>query len=96
MKKTFQLVPVDADTKILSQEEIKINQLDALYQKWDWEGTIGHSIIFHDSDVSELSDDEIIQQIKSSGNEQLKVLGRTTISRKGIGFTFVNFGFELS
>lgn len=93
MQKTFKNVPVEEDTKIKVQKEIEINNINALYQKWTWDGTLGHSIIFHNCDVEEMGDDEIIQLINSSETD-FNVAQESTISRSESGFTFINFGFE--
>ncbi len=93
MQNTFKNIPVDEDTKILDQKEIEINNYKALYKKWNWDGTLGKSIIFLNSDVAELSNNEIIQLINSSENE-FSIEQNSTISRSQSGFTFINFGFE--
>ena len=92
MERTFNNVPVDIDTRITFQKEIEIKNFKALYQKWNWDGIIGESIIFHNDDVASLNDDGLKELINSSGLEYI-INDKSTISRDESGFTFINFGF---
>lgn len=92
MNQSFENVPLDEGTKIISQKELEVNGLKALRQQWVWDGIAAHSLIFFDSDVADLNDDQLVQHIKDGNIEGFE--GKTTISRGDSGFTFVNFGFE--
>ena len=93
MATKFENVPVEADTKVLFQEEAKFGQYDILYQKWYWDGITAESIIFVSEDVAELTDDQLEEDVKTS--PLVKTDSSVTISRSASGFTFVNFNFEV-
>lgn len=95
MNEKFKNVPIEEDTKIKKQELVKIDKYDTLYQKWNWDGTEGESLIFLESDIKHLNDEELehlILESKFSGT-----FGSSrTISRGKSKFVFVNFGFKYS
>ena len=92
MREKFADVPIDPDTEILSQSLVTINGVDALYQRWNWEGVIGESLIF------------VSEEVKGLGDKALKKLAVAssliedgsdfTIKTNPLGFTFVNFNFH--
>ena len=89
----FSNVPVEDDTTILSQRNIKIDNLDALYQKWFWEGVKAESLIFIASDVDALNDsalESLAKQSKLPTNDS-----SFTFKRNSNGFTFINFNFTI-
>ncbi|MBF7731120.1 hypothetical protein [Pseudomonas sp. N040] len=92
MSDRFDAVPVDADTKIMTQVETKLGQYQILYQKWGWDGIVAESIIFVSKDISKLNDHEIEQEVRSS--PMVKKDSKTTMSKTDSGFTLVNFNFE--
>jgi len=94
MKDKFKQVPIDSDTKILFEQEMKLREYDVLYQKWIWDGIYGDSIIFESKDVTKLTDDEIKQLIKKL--PVIKEGSDITFDRLESGFIFVNFNFEIS
>lgn len=61
-------------------EKNRLGKFDVLYEKWFWEGILGESIIFADSDISGMTDDEIEQEVRKSPlvkkvrNENKKVI----------------------
>ena len=83
-------VPVEPDTRIIQQKEIKVGAIPSLYQHWSWEGIIAESIIFHDKDVQSLSDEELFQMISFHADPD----GQYTVSRSCSGYTFINFNFR--
>jgi len=86
-------VPVDKDTKILGEDQMKFLGYDILYQKWFWDGIYAESVIFHSSDVLDLSNEEIVELVNSSPIVKNKT--NTTISRSDKNdFVFVNFNFQ--
>jgi len=91
MKDKFKNVPVEADTKIGFEKEVKLGGYDALYQGWTWDGIYGESIILKSEDVAKLTDDEINQMVKTS--PFIKNDSITTFKRTESGFIFVNFNF---
>lgn len=88
----FDNVPVEADTAILFQHEVKLGGYDVLYQKWVWDGVTAESIIFTNDDTIGLEDHEIEAEVRLSPlvnkNEDM------TLKRSESGFTFVNFNFQ--
>jgi hypothetical protein len=88
----FDGVPVEEDTNILFQQVANFGDYEVLYQKWVWDGITAESIIFDSKDVHKLSDDEVLEEVKSS--PLLKLDTQITIKRTDDGYTFVNFNFE--
>lgn len=88
----FKKVPVEEDTKIKRSHVTQVGGLEALHQKWVWEGIIAESLIFLASDVKELSDNVLLEIVGESGI--MKNDSKSTITRNSSGYTFVNFNFE--
>jgi hypothetical protein len=88
----FANIPVEADTKIISQLETMLGSYSVLYQKWVWDGITAESIIFANEDIASLTDEELEKKVKDSPicreNSQITI-------RKTDGFTFVNFNFDV-
>lgn len=93
MKKDFNDIPNDPDTHILIEQEGVLDDFQVLYQAWVFDGIRAESIIFHAEDVKELSDEDLIAQVKES--PLVKPDSEFTISRKQPKYTFVNFNFEI-
>jgi hypothetical protein len=91
MSNKFKNVPVEDDTNIIFSLEVKLEPYDVLYQKWSWEGITAESFIFDSKDVSHLSDEEIIADVKTS--PAVKEDSQVTLKRSESGFVFVNFNF---
>lgn len=87
----FSDLPVDPDTKILSQADVEINGYQAILQKWRWDGIAAHSLILKSVEVSHLNDEQLKSMISSSNFDGR--LDSKTVSRKG-SYTFINFNFE--
>jgi len=89
--KKFENVPVESDTKILFQEEVKFGEHEALYQKWFWDGITAESLIFLSEDVSHIDDETIKEEVLNSplANAESSV----TLKRSESGYVFVNFNF---
>jgi len=86
-------VPVDDDTTIIAQCDLKIDNLDALHQKWFWDGVKAESLIFIASDVDALNDsalESLAKQSKLPTNDS-----SFTFKRDSNGFTFINFNFTI-
>ena len=87
----FRNVPIEDDTKILISVEASLGKFNVLYQKWRWEGVTAESLIFESNDVAELSDEQILNEVRSS--PLLLAESKITISRSPSGYVFVNFNF---
>ena len=88
----FANVPLDEDTRIKSQRQISINGIDALHQRWVWDGISGESLVFSADDVSAATDQEIIEMARDAGLVAME--SASTVKRDESGFVFLNFGFE--
>jgi hypothetical protein len=85
-------VPVEEDTRILFRKEARLGNYDVLYERWSWEGISAESLIFSNDDVSDLTDEDLEQEVRKS--PLVKKESAVTIKRLDAGFTFVNFNFE--
>jgi len=92
----FLNIPLDVDTRIISECIVMIGVREAVHQSWLWDGIQGESIIFKEEDVQGLMGDEIKSIV--SGSPLLGGNGAAdmTISLHQKGFVFVNFNFETS
>lgn len=91
-KEKFARVPVEPDTRIVYQSHGAIDDLDALHQRWTWEGVSGESLVFVSEEVKGLGDQELKELARGSG--LVEEGSDFTIKRNEPGFTFVNFNFE--
>jgi hypothetical protein len=92
VRKNFDNVPVEGDTTIRFQREMKWEEFDVLYQRWSWDGIAAESIIFLSHDVSHLSDVELEKEVRTS--PIISADSSVTIKRTKDGYTFFNFNFE--
>ena len=89
----FNNIPVEKDIKIIFREETRFGDFDVVYEKWKWEGILAESIIFDEDDVSEMDDNEIINQVKDSPLFDDKINKGDPTIRHISGFVFVNLNF---
>ena len=92
MKEKFAGVPLDPDTEILSQSLVTIDGVDALHQRWNWEGMLGESLVFVSEDVKGLGDGGLKELAVASSLVQEG--SDFTVKTHPGGFTFVNFNFH--
>jgi len=90
----FTNVPVENDTVIIMQAEMKFGEYDVLYQKWVWDGITAESIIFLKEDVLNLVDEDLKDILRGSLVVDLE--SQVTIKRNEAGYTFVSFNFVTS
>ncbi len=92
MNEKFNDVPLDDDTTILYERILKDDKYEALYQIWSWEGITAQCMIFLETDVEELSDNDLEKIVKSliAIDEKTKF----DIKRNAKGYTFVNFSLD--
>jgi hypothetical protein len=88
--RTFKNVPVDPDTRIISEEEIEIDSKSVLIQQWSSGGIIAESLIFHSDDVADLDDVVLFDLVR---NNYMVRDDRYTVSRSDSGYSFVNINF---
>lgn len=90
MKDKFKNIPVDEDTVVAISLESTLGDYDVVYQKWSWDGIHAESIIFFNEDIENLSEEEIVNEVKLS--PLLKEDTQTTYKKLEV-YTFVNFNF---
>lgn len=88
----FHGIPVEPDTRITSQAIVTAGDIEALHQKWTWEGIRAESLIFLAAEVGDLDDPQLETLVEQSG--LAKSDSQFTVKRDSNGFTFVNFNFE--
>ena len=92
MTDKFKNVPVEEDTRILFRIKAKLGKYQVLYERWSWEGISAESFIFESVDISNLTDEELEQEVRKS--PLVKMDSAVTIKLLDVGYTFVNFNFE--
>ena len=81
----FKNIPVDEGTTIISREQIKVGDYDAIHEKWFWDGVYADSYVFFNKDLKGLSEEEVLKLANKEG----------TTYKKLDRYTFVNFNFEV-
>lgn len=84
-------VPVDEDTVVKYETNVKVNGINGLYQTWSFEGVIGSSLIFQNEDVEDLSDEEL----KALAERNMLVGENGITVKRTEKYTFVNFNFSI-
>lgn len=88
----FARVPLDDDTCIRSQQQISVTGIDALHQRWVWDGIAGESLVFIAAEIPGATDQQIVSMASDAG---LAVDDDDfTVKRTENGFVFLNFGFD--
>ena len=90
----FAQVQTDPDTRIKAQRQVSIGGIDALYQRWVWDGVIGESLIFCAEDIPGLSDRGIEELVGKAGIDLASGKYDAVVRRTEKCFVFVNYGFE--
>ena len=91
MSGKFDCLGVDEGTRIVFRRPLTVSGLDAMHEKWVWEGIVGESVVFASDDVRTLGDRElevVVCALPFCDGET-----GVTISR-GEKYTFVNFNFR--
>lgn len=91
MNQSFNNVPKDKGTRIIDQQELTIDTLTALKQRWIWDGVLADSLIFHSHDIEGLDDDALLSFINL--HTDTMIIGSVTFKRNQSGYCFVNFNF---
>ena len=94
MNEKFANVTMESDTRLLIQADTQVNGIDALYQKWIWEGITAESLIFANADVVNMSEPNLKTLVMGSAFTECDSPERMTYSQSESGFTYVNFNFE--
>lgn len=91
----FTHIPLDEDTKVLEQSLTVINGINAMHQKWVWDGIQAESLIFVSSDVSGMDESALKAWVSASDYAKGEFSERMTYSQNETGYTFVNFNFKV-
>ncbi len=89
MHSKFANVTVETETRILCRKIINLDNVDVLHEHWCFDGITAESVIFANADITNLSQEDLEQIVKSS---VLFKQGSCTVTF-GADFTFVNFNF---
>ena len=95
MMSKFNNISEQKDTKIIFRTETRFGDFDVVYEKCEWDGILAESIIIDEDDVSEMNDDEIINQVKDSPLFDDKIYTGDPTIRHNSGLIFVNFNFSI-
>ena len=89
----FDNVPVEDDTTILFSTIAKFGEYSVLYQTWYWSGIEAESLIFANSDITNITMDELMEQVRNS--PLIKDSSEAITSSSKSEFTFFNFNFTI-
>lgn len=91
-KADFAAVGIEPETQLKRpfNQLVYLNPYWAKYERWVYEGIIGHSLIFLERDVAMLSDEDLVKVVTDAGYNT----ANTTVTRQRNGYAFVNFDFE--
>lgn len=92
MSEKFSKVTMEEGDILIFEQVCALGEYEVLYQNWVWEDIEAHGMIFADEDVSHLTDEQIIAEVKLS--PMVNKDSEITFARNKDGFTFVNFNFE--
>ena len=93
MLEKFKNIPLDEDTTILFNEQMKFGGLDCVYQIWRFDGIQGSSLIFTLEDVKGITDETIEIDLRESTLLTNKESSITFSFRNKTEYLFVNFNF---
>lgn len=96
MKRKFENIPLDEDTRILLSSQMKFGELDCLFQIWVYDSIQGNSLIFYADDLLDKSEDELKTMILTESDIVSNKSQKLTISKnkEEHPFVFVNFDFK--
>jgi hypothetical protein len=85
----FDQLPLDRGKTILSQRETRLGDLEALHQRWSWDGITAESLVFRSEDVAHLANEEIVRRLAS--HPGYRPGSEVSLTRLDSGYTFANF-----
>ncbi len=91
VKSKFADVVIDPDTRIISEEYLKIGNYDAKFEHWFWDGIYASSLIFLKSDVEDLEKSDLLKLIK----DNIGLVYDFTFSGSG-SYLFLNYGYKIT
>lgn len=100
ISREWDAMPKDEDTLINHSAFVQIENttqtnapITAKHEQWIWETIRAESLVFLEKDVVGMDDEVLFAMLKASAIGAKADRNRTTISRKGNGFVFINFNF---
>lgn len=95
MNEKFTNIPLDDDTVILFESEMKFGEIDCVLQSWRFDNIQGNSLIFLTSDLNFPSNEELKKWVTTE-SEIIQNKEKVTFSTNPIEhpYTFVNFDFK--
>ncbi len=93
MSNKFDNIPVEDETQILLSVTANFGRYETLYQKWEWSGVTGESLIFFNKDLNGVSINKIQDEIRKSPLINDSSSEITTSVKKD--FNFFNFNFVI-
>ena len=88
MDSKFENIKVDFDTKILQRKQLLIDEFEALYELWVWDGWYGESVVLNE-DLNNYTNKDIEILVRKSG--LIKDESECEIKKIDDKFIFVNF-----
>jgi hypothetical protein len=85
----FDQLPQDQGRTILSQRETRVGDIEALHQRWSWDGITAESLVFRSEDVAHLADEEVVRRLVS--HPGYRPGAEVSLTRLASGDTFANF-----
>ncbi len=93
MNRNLNNIPSEPEATILFQQLGVFDDIPACYQTWQFDGIRGESIIFHQRDLKNRKDTDLIEKVKAS--QLVKASSQITLSRNPPGYLFINFNIAL-
>lgn len=93
MKEKFNDLTVDADTVLLMRVPITVGNTDAVYEKWQWDGIYGESVIFYNADIPNVSEEQLKNKVRRD-TAIIQPDAQITFSKRE-KYTFVNCNFKV-
>lgn len=91
MNDKWKNIPLEPDTKLASEEIVKLGYLEAVHQKWTWDHIYGESLIFC---ATETQEHDLIQLTLMIQNSGLAEQGTQFTFNTQADYQFVNFNFK--
>ncbi|MBO6213588.1 hypothetical protein [Algoriella sp.] len=95
MTNKFNNISTDADTTIMLNLETNFGEHDCVYQIWSFDNIKGSSLIFYKEDISDVSNEELENELRTSTlltQKESKITFSTTENNE---YLFMNFNFEI-
>lgn len=86
----FRDVKIEADTKIIKEDYIKVGSYDAKLERWSWEGIYGSSLIFLKNDVKNIKHQDLLKLI----SDQLPIACNSKF-KESSNYLFLSFDFDV-